>query len=191
MLGHQRLREGKYTAGQIDASNLTVIASSDDAPLIVASPKPKWVQLTFDLGSSDLAFQAGFPVFVNNVLAWFSRDGVALPRKPGLVTVPLANAQIATIDGMPVESRQMLNETVFETADPGLFVASQEDAKMHVAVNLSNQVFSDVNRSSLTEQAIEGSGGPLLRQELWFYMVFLALILIGAEWYTYHRRITL
>jgi Ca-activated chloride channel homolog len=178
-------------ASQIDAENLTVIASSADAPLIVASSKPKWVMLTFDLGSSDLAFQAGFPVFVNNVLAWFSRDGIALPRKPGLVSVPFSNAQITTIDGKPVPSRQVLNETVFEAADPGLYIAAQDDTRVHVAVNLSNPDFSDVNRSALKDQSTAAGSGPPLRHELWFYMVFVAFALIAAEWFTYHRRITL
>ena len=179
------------TASEIDAADLTVIAAAGTTPLIVASTKPKWVMLTFDLGSSDLALQGGFPIFVNNVLAWFSRDGVALPRKPGLVSIPATNAQITTIDGQPVTSRQVFNETVFEAPDAGLFVAALEDSKMHVAVSLTNPVFSDVNRSSLTEETGEATAGPLLSHELWFYMVFAALILIGAEWYTYHRRITL
>jgi hypothetical protein len=178
-------------ASQIDATDLTVIAASSDGPLIVASPRPKWVQLTFDLGSSDLAFQTGFPVFIDNVLRWFSRDNVALPRRPGLVNVPMANAQITTIEGQPVPSHQTLNETAFEASEPGLFVATHEEGRMHVAVNLSNIAYSDINRSSLTDETAAGSGGPPLRHELWFYMVLLALVLIAAEWYTYHRRITL
>jgi hypothetical protein len=178
-------------ASQIDASNLTVIAASNDVPLIVASPKPKWVLLTFDLESSDLAFQAGFPVFVDNVLAWFSRDGVALRRSPGLVNIPMANAQITTIDGKPVASHQVLNETVFEAPDPGLFVATQDDTTMHIAVNLSNPAFSDVNKSSQQQAATAGADRPPLSHELWFYMVFVALILATVEWFTYHRRITL
>jgi hypothetical protein len=59
---------------RIDPADLTVIAASNDTPLIVASEKPKWVMLTFDLNSSDFPLQAGFPIFVHNVLAWLNDD---------------------------------------------------------------------------------------------------------------------
>jgi hypothetical protein len=72
-------------AARIDAENLTVIAASKQTPLIVVSDKPKWVMLTFDLQSSDFAFHVGFPVFIENVLAWFSRDQLALNRAPGTI----------------------------------------------------------------------------------------------------------
>ena len=65
-------------AVKIDPANLTVIAASAQAPLIVASEKPRWVMLTFDLASSDFALQTGFPVFVENVLAWLSREQLPL-----------------------------------------------------------------------------------------------------------------
>src|SRR6185295_8678225 len=52
------------SAVKIDRSNLTVLAeSSADTPLIVASERPQWILLTFDLNSSDFPYHAGFPVF--------------------------------------------------------------------------------------------------------------------------------
>src|SRR5207302_9508657 len=91
-------------AARIDAGNLTVVAASKQTPLIVVCEKPKWVMLTFNLESSDFPFHIGFPVFIENVLAWFNRDQFALKRSPGVVDVPLANAQIRTIDGKLVSS---------------------------------------------------------------------------------------
>ena len=38
--------------------------------------------------------------------------------------------------------------------------------------------------------SVKTAGIPFLRRELWFYMLCAALLLIGAEWFTYHRRIT-
>src|SRR6185369_12478481 len=121
-------------ASKIDPGNLTVVAASKQAPLIVASEKPKWVMLTFDLQSSDFPFHVGFPVFVENVLAWFSREQLALKRSPGIVDVPLANAQIRTIDGKVIPSDQQLGQTVFQTTEPGLYAATQGDQRVHVAV---------------------------------------------------------
>src|SRR6185295_7610280 len=134
-------------ASRIDPGNLTVIAASKQTPLIVASDKPKWVMLTFDLDSSDFPFHVGFPVFIENVLAWFSREQLALKRSPGVVDVPLANAQIRTIEGKTISSDQQLGKTVFQAGEPGLYAATQGEERVHVAVNLANANFSEVNRS--------------------------------------------
>jgi hypothetical protein len=178
-------------AARIDPGDLTVVAAAKQTPLIVASEKPKWVMLTFDLEASDFPFHVGFPVFIENVLVWFSREQLALKRGPGIVDVPLANAQIRTIDGSIVPSGQQLGNTVFETSQPGLYSATAGDQRIHVAVNLSNPAFSDVNRSVFKTDRTAVAGGYWLRRELWFYMLLAAAVLISIEWFTYHRRITL
>jgi hypothetical protein len=178
-------------ASRIDAGNLTVVAASKQTPLIVASDKPKWVMLTFDLESSDFPFHVGFPVFIENVLAWFSREQLALKRGPGIVDVPLANAQIRTIDDTVVTSDQQLGSTVFETSQPGLYSATQGDQRVHVAVNLANPTFSDVNRSVFKTDKAAAARHYWLRRELWFYMLIAAVVLMSVEWFTYHRRVTL
>jgi len=178
-------------AAQIDATNLTVVAASKQTPLILVSEKPRWVMLTFDLDSSDFAFHVGFPVFIENVLAWFSREQLALRRSPGVVEVPLANAQVRTIDGKTVPASQQLGKTIFEAAEPGLYVATQGENRVHVAVNLANRSFSDVNQSVFKDDRAAAGQRYWLRRELWFYMLLGAVVLIGVEWFTYHRRITL
>ncbi|HYR87553.1 MAG TPA: VWA domain-containing protein [Terriglobia bacterium] len=178
-------------ATQVDPTNLTVIAASKQTPLILASEKPRWVMLTFDLDSSDFAFHVGFPVFIENVLAWFSREQLALRRSPGTVEVPLANAQVRTIDGKAVSASQQLGKTFFEAAEPGLYVATQGDNRVHVAVNLANRSFSDVNQSVFKDDRAAAGQRYWLRRELWFYMLLAAVVLVGVEWFTYHRRITL
>jgi hypothetical protein len=178
-------------ASRIDPGNLTVIAASKQTPLIVASDKPKWVMLTFDLDSSDFPFHVGFPVFIDNVLSWFNREQLAINRSPGIVDVPLANAQIRTIEGKNISSDQQLGKTIFRTSDPGLYAASQGDERIHVAVNLSNAAFSDVNRSVFKTDQRAAEQHYWLRRELWFYMLVAAVMLVSIEWFTYHRRVTL
>jgi hypothetical protein len=178
-------------AAKIDASNLTVIAASNDTPLIVASEKPRWVMLTFDLNSSDFALQTGFPVFVENVLAWFNREQLAVRRPPGEIEIPLPNAEVRTADGKAVTSSTQLGSTVFHTTEPGLYIATAGDARLPIAVNLTNPDLSNVNRSALKESTAAAPTASWLHNELWVYMVLAALILISVEWFTYHRRITL
>jgi hypothetical protein len=179
------------SAAKIDSANLTVLAASADAPLIVASERPQWVLTTFATDASDFAYHAGFPVFVDNVMSWFGRDRLALRRMPGAVDIPIANAQVRTIDGRTVSSRESLNGTVFDAPDAGLYVASQGDVSQYVAVNFANRQYSDINNSHVRDAKTSQAVSPLLRRELWYYMLFAAMILIGAEWFTYHRRMTL
>lgn len=190
------------TAGRIDATGLTVLAAADaTTPLIVASERPQWVMTTFDLDSSDFPHHAGFPVFIDNTLSWFGRDRLALRRMPGVVDIPMANAQVRTVDGRSVDARPTTSHdgtagegTTFEAAEAGLYVASQGDASQYIAVNFANRQYSDINNSHIKEYSATGTSGtsaPLLRHELWYYMLCAALLLIGAEWFTYHRRITL
>jgi len=178
-------------AALIDPANLTVIVASKQTPLIVASEKPKWVMLTFDLDASDFPFHVGFPVFVENVLAWFNREQLALRGSPGNVKVPLAGAQIRTMDGKVIPSEHQLGKTVFQANEPGLYAATQDEARIHVAVNLANRAFSDVNRSVFKDDKLAAGPRYWLNRELWFYMLIAAVVLISAEWFTYHRRITL
>ena len=96
-----------------------------------------------------------------------------------------------TIDGKTVQSDQQLGKTVFQTNVPGLYAATQGDQRVHVAVNLTNPTFSDVNRSVFKTDKAAAEQHFWLRRELWFYMLVAALALIALEWFTYHRRITL
>jgi hypothetical protein len=180
------------SAARIDPANLTVLAASGaGTPLIVASERPQWILLTFDLNSSDLPYHAGFPLFIDNAMSWFGRDRLALRRMPGMVDIPIAGAQIRTIDGQTIPSRDSLNGTVFEALDPGLYVASRGDVSQYVAVNFANRQYSDINSSHVRDSKTTQASPPLLRRELWYYMLIAAMLLIGAEWFTYHRRITL
>lgn len=179
-------------ATRIDAADVAVLAAyRADVPLIVASESPRWIQLTFHLESSDLPYHAGFPVFLDNAIAWFGRERLALRRAPGVAEIPLSKAEVRTIDGRNVETQESVSGTIFQ-AEPGLYVASSGDIRQYVAVNFANRDFSKVNDSHFREDnATQGAGVRFLRHELWFYMLCGALLLIGAEWFTYHRRITL
>jgi len=180
------------SAARLDTANLSVLAASAaGTPLIVASEAPRWIQLTFDLQASDFPYHAGFPIFLDNTIAWFGRERLALRRAPGIVEIPLTKAEVRTIDGRSMPTQEGVTGTVFDAADPGLYVATSGDIRQYVAVNFSNREFSNINNSHIKESsAAQAAGIPFFRHELWFYMLCLALVLIGAEWFTYHRRIT-
>ena len=56
---------------------------------------------------------------------------------------------------------------------------------------MTNRDASDVNRSAFSNDPAAVAGTHLLSHELWFYLLFAAVLLIAGEWFTYHKRITL
>jgi hypothetical protein len=182
-------------ASTITPTSATVLAASGETPLIVASPVPapgaRWILLTFNLQSSDFPVHESFPLFVDNALAWFGRERLALRRTTGIVEVPVINAQITGPDGKAVASRGYLDRTVFEARDPGLYVATKDGLRQYVAVNLMSRQYSNINHAALNWGTEIKPAARFLKHEVWFYLLFLAVILLGLEWFTYHRRITL
>ena len=180
-------------ASRINTGNLDVLAASaGNVPLIVASEHPRWIQLTFDLQASDFPYHPAFPIFLDNAIAWFARERLALRRAPGIVEVALPQAEIRTIDGRALPAQPTPTGMLFEASEPGLYVATTEDVRQYVAVNFANRDFSDINNTRVHQDDVTLAPAlPFLRHELWFYMLCVALLLIAAEWLTYHRRITL
>ncbi len=182
-------------ASRVAADKLTVLAETQDkSPLVLASDepgKPRWILLTFGLQGSDFPLHPGFPLFVDNALAWLSREPLALRRQPGLVSVPLEQAEIKTLDGAVVESHRDGDATVFDAPEPGLYSATQEGFKQYVAVNLGSSLYSNLNKTVSQKDAPASQAAGWFQQELWVYMLGAAALLIAAEWFTYHRGITL
>ena len=180
---------------RLDASNLTVLAESEDqAPLILASDMtgmPRWILLSFALGNTDFPIHSGFPIFIDNALAWLSREPLALRRQPGAVTVPIEAAEIRSLNGAIVESHPREDGTIFHADEPGLYIATHENVRQYIAVNLGNSQYSNVNGGVSRKDLPETSTAGWLQKEIWFYMIAIAAALLTLEWITYHRGVTL
>jgi hypothetical protein len=107
-----------------------------------------------------------------------------------MVSVPVPQAEVKGLNGEPLPSYSRGNTTMFETSEPGLYVATHEDVRQYVAVNLASAQYSNLNKTvSQKDQPAAVSAG-WLQQELWFYMLGAAALLLALEWFTYHRGIT-
>jgi hypothetical protein len=100
-------------------------------------------------------------------------------------------ADIKALNGAAVPSHAREEATVFETDEPGLFVATHENVRQYVAVNLGNSQYSNINGSAMKKDQADASAAGFLQKELWFYMIAAAAVLLTIEWVTYHRGITL
>jgi len=178
--------------------NPTVVIGSRATPLVIAGDLPgKWVRLNFDLEDSNFALQAGFPIFLSNALSWVMDE--ELPISPGRVEVPLAGARITRLDGTEVESREVLGNTVFQADQPGLYTATTPARRLHLAANLLDPRYTDVNRTVFPPEDPRSAAGVLdavmpidegWEDELWLYLLCAAALLVILEWWAYHRRLT-
>ena len=75
--------------------------------------------------------------------------------------------------------------------EPNLFTVTAGGRRVRVAANLTDRRSSNINQSAVPAPSGNGLELPSSGYELWFYMLLMALFLVGAEWWTYHRRITL
>ena len=174
-------------ASRIDPGDLTVIAASKQTPLIVASDKPKWVMLTFDLDSSDFPFHVGFPVFIDNVLSWFSREQLAIKRSPGDRGCSAAQRPDPNDRRQNYSVRTAVGQNrVFCTTDPGLYIrVLRAMQRVHVAVNLANPAFSDVNRS------VFKTDRRAAEQHYWLTARTVVLHVVGCAGARQHRVVHL
>jgi hypothetical protein len=181
-------------AARFENADMQVLAeTADHTPLILASgeqQRPRWVLMAFSLKNSDFPLHSGFPLFVDNALGWLSREALALRRQPGMVSVPLAQAEVKALNGDRMTSYSRGNTTMFEASEPGLYIATHEDTRQYVAVNLANPQYSNLNRTVSLKDVPAAATAGWLGQELWFYMIGIAALLLAIEWFTYHRGIT-
>jgi Ca-activated chloride channel family protein len=180
-------------AARVDAGDLTVVAGSSDVPLILASAAPRLALLTFELGASDFPLHAGFPIFIENTLAWFGREPAAISPLPGLVDIPIEGAEVKSADQRIIPSQPLRGTTAARLTAPGLYTATRGSSIVRIAVNLTSPELSNINRRSTATSATNAPPVPTrwLHQDLWFYMLLAAAALAAAEWVTYHRRVTL
>jgi hypothetical protein len=176
-----------------------VVVGNRSLPLVLVSDQAdRIVRVSFALEDSNFALQPGFPIFLANTLGWLMDEQVALARAPGRVEVPLPSAAVTDLEGNGVVAWPLSDRTVFQADQPGLYtVVAAGDRRLRVAVNLASVERSSVNDSGLASSEITAAGTTVLAgaepgpsDELWIFLLLLALVLVVVEWVTYHRRVT-
>jgi hypothetical protein len=181
----------------VDAGDRNVVAASDGIPLILVddgnsgADGTRSVIVTFGLEDSDFAIHLGFPIFVENVLAWFSGETLAQTSRLGEIELPAGTSQINRLDGTAMESVIRSGRVVVELTEADLLTAVTDGRRSRVAANMTSPEGSAINSTSLDPGQTGPAPLPLAGNELWFYMLIGAMLLIAVEWWTYHRRITL
>ena len=176
-----------------------VVVGNRSLPLVlVRDQADRIVRVSFALEDSNFPLHSGFPIFLSNALGWLVDEQVALARAPGRVEVPLPMAMVTDLAGKDIVAWPLSDRTVFLADQPGLYTVVAEDGRrLRVAVNLASSERSSVNDSGLASGEISAAASTVLagvepgpNDELWIFLLLLALVLVVTEWVTYHRRLT-
>jgi len=178
LLWNVELAQARYgMAHRLNLASLSgwrseVIAESAGEPLLVALENQEGrrvVVAAWNVASSNLALKTSFPLFINNTLHWLA--------------------------GRSRESGSGLRAGDVYTAakHPPLFLARNGffalEGESWQAVNTSSEAESDL-RSSQKSAPASLALSRFAALQPWQWLAVLALLLILAEWYLHHRRIT-
>jgi hypothetical protein len=166
--------------------------NADGQSLILASASgPRWVEVAFALRDSNLPLQPGFPVLLSNALEWMTGEAPALQSAPGLIRVPVAEADVLDLRGRQVATRRLPGATLVEAEEPGVYTATAGDRRERVAVNVADAAVTAVNASRLAgDHATTPWPTPRPAFDPWPGILLAAALLLILEWWSYNRRLT-
>lgn len=168
----------------------------------------------FDLRDTDLPWRVAFPIFITSSLRWLGqsggqsgggraavnennarRAGESVPLSP---PPTLAQIAVSTPDKSTLNVAVQNGQAVFDGADrAGLYTASgqsgQTQWKQLFGVSLLNKGESDLRPRDAIQvgagKPIAGATRARTNRELWGYLALAALLLLGLEWWVYHRGV--
>ena len=188
----------------------SVLAADPRGPLIVAGTRAgqPFLALTFELQASDLPLRAAWPLLLLNTIDWFQADRETY-RAAGNVGEPIAialpegtrSARVHEPDGGERPLAVSASSATFTPTRAGLYRLHwpASDAapagERWLAVNLAPHGRRDlqpvatlrVGGTQVTAPAREAAALPV---PIWTLLVLAALLVLSAEWFSYHRRWT-
>jgi len=181
-----------------------IVASSREGPLIVAGSRGghKMVALAFDVRQSDLPLRVAWPLLLLNSIDWFAEDSgdyLSSYRVGEAWHIPVAagvtEATVVDPQGHTKLAPVTHGRAVFTGDEVGFYTLRTRAGDEVFAANLGSSDESDImpaqNLAVAGTRASSVTTGTVgVRQEIWLYLVALVLLIVAAEWLTYHRRWT-
>ena len=183
------------------------VLEAERTPLIVAGERggKRVVWCGFDVRETDLPLRVAFPIFITSSLRWLTAkrgageaDGQPTRAGETVALQPPANAKEINIkrpDGSTLRLPLQTNPLIFsKTNQVGVYQASAgKEWRQPFGVSLLSKSESDLKPRDALQV---GAGKPLqaesrgrANKELWGYLALLGLLLLGIEWWVYHRGV--
>ena len=192
------------------------LATSVRSPIIAArrSGDRKVVACAFSLRATDLMLRVAFPLFLVNALDWFASDeadllttyatgtrarvpldGVVGVSEVSVLSPRRRETRAPTVDGYATFYASEVGVHTLVAREPARSGPGRVLAEVGLAANLASPTESNIApaaKLSLGGVALERPEGFGLshRRSIWLYLVLLAVLLLGVEWLTFNRRIT-
>ena len=181
-----------------------VLAADNRGPLLVAGRRDdqRFVALAFDVRESDLPLRAGWPLLLLNTLDWLTAQARDEPSATSVgktleLVVPrdLAHAELVAPDGQRSELAPRDGKLPLHPLRTGFYRVRTGDAERVVAVNLAPDVPHELSPRPQLRLGDTLAGRPVQRpagthRPPWMLLLLGVVLLLGAEWATYHRRLT-
>jgi hypothetical protein len=209
-LAHVRLDNvGLPDARKIEPKGQAKILAQSLAgePLLLVFDRPEGpvVVLTVDLDQSELPLQTAFPILMTNAMAEFAgqkgelREAISTGGVADVELIGTAERVLVAPDGrekpLPTGlAKQSVGPLdacgVWSIAkrDPSAKTGTTQPAEIEIAANLSDRRESDLRPPTDWKPSVAGSSGGLGGRPIWYYLIALAWLLVGLEWFLYQRR---
>lgn len=144
----------------------------------------------FTEAESNVALQPAFPVIVVNALEWLARPSLGEQMRPGVVGLDAVVSQLTSPEGRRVEVTPFGAMRLARITTPGLYLAEGGGMRSALAVNVGDPQVSNVERTSLTAQALSDTAAAQANDPWWPVLIAIAFGCALVEWWTWRRRIT-
>lgn len=156
----------------------------------------------FPLLKTDFPLRVAFPIFFNNLVQWLAArpgggEGIQLlAGQTAPLQVP-AGLKAATVQAPSGQKFRVTPEGRMlyfsDTEERGVYRVSGNRLRQEFAVNLlSRDESATAPRDKIQfgrRPVLAGSGTTRTAREVWRWLLMLAVLVLGVEWWVYHRRI--
>lgn len=166
----------------------------------------------FSLRSTDLPMRVAFPLTLANIIDWFAGDDsdlITTYRTGQRFWVPMdgtygmSEISVKGPGGLATKAPLVEGRAPFYGHAIGVHTLEASDADgvvttIELAANLSNPAESNISPGESLyvggneDEPLQEPDGfeSTVRRSLWLYLALAVLLLLGVEWVTYNRRVT-
>ncbi len=156
----------------------------------------------FPLLKTEFPLRVAFPIFFNNLVQWLAArpgrtEGLQLmagQSAPIEVPAGVSELTVTTPDGRKATLKPEGKVAYFsDTERRGIYAVTGKGVRQEFAINLLSRDESQTDPKDALQfgrrPVLAGSGTVRTAREFWRWLVILALVVLGIEWWVYHKRI--
>ncbi|MCW5621333.1 MAG: BatA domain-containing protein [Burkholderiales bacterium] len=190
----ERATLGSLPSGGAAAAVVLGYAREEGALISAKEGSPRAIHAGFALRESNLALQAGFPVFLAAALDWIAASNVPLRREAGAIEVTLREAEVYDRNGRRLDTFATTGGTGFVASASDVFTSRNRQGELQIVTGPRSEALSAINRTTFADDARPQEEDRARTASAWSlqpaWLLGFALFLLLLEWFGYTRRVT-